>query len=124
MANIKGLNSFAILSTITLNQPPTQGEYKIDYYVPLETVPLIQADGFADVEKAKRNGIEYNKYSCQVSERIWPGETKQILSQHSDYRLTYFVPKGRENDSVFYIDYELYLEDFAPVKGRINLSFD
>lgn len=122
---VGGVNTYDLIAKVRLNEPPTQGMFNIKYLLPIDMLEFVTIHGLKKERTVEKKGTRFVVFSCQITDRLWPGETKIVMEPSGPYRISYAIPLRHKslNDEVLNMGYELYLEDFPPVKGQIPLLF-
>lgn len=117
-------HQYSLVATVTLEQPPTQGEWLLKLLWPID-VKIIRAESVATVREVIIEGTRYKELRLHSKERIWPGETVDALGTEGAATLDYEFdhPTWRLlEDHPRELRFTFYLEDHPPVEGRVPFS--
>lgn len=115
------LHKYALLGILTLNIPPTQGEWLLKLLWPVE-VRIVRQKGLEEGKEYLFENAKYKELLLHGNRRIWPGETVDILGPNCLAELEYEFDDAiwsKLNEQPRNLHYTVYLEDHRPVEGVI-----
>ncbi|PKK81934.1 MAG: hypothetical protein CVT49_16335 [candidate division Zixibacteria bacterium HGW-Zixibacteria-1] len=121
---ISDLHIYGLKIIIALIIPPDQGRMRFKFSWP-QYIKIIDSQNLDEIESTFINGAEYRQILVNWEQRIFPGETIELLGMNSRHKLYYRFDHGTYNyqrKNKCDLNYTLYLEDHLPISGSI--SFD
>jgi len=118
------LHRYALTAALTLNRPPTQGEWLLKLLWPYE-VRVASTKGLRAEDNLQVEGVTYKQFAFHGERRIWPGETVEIIGPKAlseieyEYDIATWNLLHRESRD---LHYTIYLEDHRPVEGAVPLT--
>lgn len=118
------LHIYSFIFRITLHTPPAKESLLVRLYWPSFVRVTMNRD-FTSMHSVKKNNKDYTEYSYQSEQRLYPGDTIEVVSPlgraeleyEFDYNIWYKVDHGKHE-----LFWEVYLKDQMPVKGSVNFK--
>lgn len=115
------LHRYSLKANLTLNVPPDQSRFRLNLLWPKD-VRIARLANLREGERKCVDRFEYLEIWLDSDERLFPGQTVEVIGLGSQYRLDY------EYDDRIWLEmdnnprdlhYTLYLEDHMPIAGTI-----
>lgn len=118
------LHRYSLIFGITLNTPPAKESFLLRLYWP-SFIRITLDRNFTGRSSVKKDNKKYTEFSYQSEQRLYPGDTIEVVSPQGRVELEYEF-----NDNIWSkvehgkhgLFWEIYFEDQMPVKGSINFK--
>ncbi len=116
------LHRYSFIFGITLNAPPAKQSFLLRLYWP-PFIRITSDRGFTDRRLVRKDNKKYIEFSYQCDQRLYPGDTIEVVSAKGRAELEY------EFDSEIWFDvddgkhkliWEVFFEDQMPVEGAVD----
>ncbi|OGW17470.1 MAG: hypothetical protein A3G93_16175 [Nitrospinae bacterium RIFCSPLOWO2_12_FULL_45_22] len=118
------LHRYSFIFGITLNTPPAKKNFLVRLYWPAFIRVTMNRD-FTNSRTVIRDGNDFTEYSYQSEQRLYPGDTFEVVSPKGRTELEYEFDHNiwsKVEHGKHEILWEIYFEDQLPVKGSINFK--
>lgn len=118
------LHRYSLTASLTLNSPPDQGRFRLRILWPHE-VRISRLQNLREGEEQQIKGFAYRELWLDRDQRIFPGQTLQIIGPGYSAELEYEYDDhiwDLLEDQPRVLFYTLYLEDHLPVDGQKPFS--
>jgi len=116
------LHKYSMLFGITLNAPPAKSNFLVRLYWP-SFIRITLQNNFSESLSVKRNGKDYIKLSYRSDQRLYPGDSVEIVSPQGRTELEYefdYDIWDKVDSGQYELIWEVYFEDQMPIKGSLN----
>ena len=118
------LHKYSFIFGITLNTPPAKNNFLVRLYWPFFIRVTMNRD-FTDSRTVMMDGKDFTEYSYQSEQRLYPGDTFEVVSPKGrtelEYEFDHNIWSKVEHGKHEFL-WEIYFEDQLPVKGAINFK--
>ena len=118
------IHRYSIKVEATLLAPPDQGRLRLRIYWPSE-INIVKLKNIQKGSLKMIDGSKHQEYSVDWEQRVFPGETIEIIGPESSHELEYEIDN---NSYVFlsghprFLTYKLFFEDHGPLEGKISFT--
>jgi len=118
------LHRYSLIVNLNLNRPPS----KIGFFFRLLWPNFVQISHMAGLTSSKsvmNNNIEYSDLIYECDDKIYPGQTIQIIGPEGKAELEYeFNDKiySIVDDNDIWLQWKIFFNDSMPMDGKINFN--
>lgn len=116
------VHEYSLVFSISLNSPPSKNSFRLKIFWP-EFIKISKCENLNKGKTLRRNNFTYIEYIFDYENKIYPGDTIEVISPDGRGKLKYEFDDNvweKVESNTVELFWEIFFEDQMLVKGGIN----